>query len=151
MPQNEHMELWAKRHGKRLDHEERQRKREARSHNRTSRMARKLRGLKAKMFNKKRYKEKAAMKKMIKMHQEKNSEHKSSEPVKEGAVPAYLMEREGVSRAKVLSNSIKQKRKEKAGRWAVPLPKVRTMAEAETFKVMRTGKRKKKKLETFSK
>merc|ERR1719189_233315 len=138
------MELWRKRHGRRLDTEERERKREARAHKKTAKMARKLRGIKAKMFNKKRYKEKAAMKKMIKMHQEKNSEHKSNEPVKEGAVPVYLMEREGVSRSKVLSNSIKQKRKEKAGRWHVPLPKVRTMSEAETFKVIRTGKRKKK-------
>jgi len=144
MPQNEHMELWTKRHGKQLDHDERTRKREARSVKKQSRMAKKLRGLKAKMYNKKRYKEKAAMKKMIKMHTEKNSEHSSSEPAKKGAVPAYLMEREGVSTAKILSNSIKQKRKEKAGRWAVPLPKVRTIAEAETFKVMRTGKRKRK-------
>ena len=30
-----------------------------------------------------------------------------------------------VDRAKVLSNTIKQKRKEKAGKWEVPLPKVR--------------------------
>lgn len=29
-----------------------------------------------------------------------------------------------VERAKVLSNTIKQKRKEKAGKWEVPLPKV---------------------------
>ena len=29
-----------------------------------------------------------------------------------------------VQRAKVLSNTIKQKRKEKAGKWEVPLPKV---------------------------
>ena len=29
------------------------------------------------------------------------------------------------ARAKVLSNSIKQKRKEKAGKWEVPLPKAR--------------------------
>lgn len=144
MPQNEYMELHKKRHGRRLNHEERQRKREAREVKKNSKMARKLRGLKAKMFNKKRYKEKAAMKKMIKMHQEKSSEHKSNEPVKEGAVPTYLMEREGVSKAKVLSNSVKQRRKEKAGKWQVPLPKVRTMADAETFKVMRTGKRRKK-------
>merc|ERR1719464_1666262 len=138
------MELWRKRHGRRFDAEERERKREARSVRKNSKMAKKLRGLKAKMFNKKRYKEKAAMKKMIKMHEEKTNEHKTNEPVKEGAVPVYLMEREGVSRSKVLSNSIKQKRKEKAGRWSVPLPKVRTMAEAETFKVIRSGKRKKK-------
>jgi hypothetical protein len=49
-----------------------------------------------------------------------------------------------VDRAKVLSNTIKQKRKEKAGKWEVPLPKVRPVAEDEMFKVLRTGKRKKK-------
>jgi ribosome biogenesis protein NSA2 len=47
-------------------------------------------------------------------------------------------------RAKVLSNSIKQKRKEKAGKWEVPLPKVRPVAEEEMFKVMHSGKRQKK-------
>ena len=34
--------------------------------------------------------------------------------VPEGAVPPYLLDREGQTRAKVLSNMIKQKRKEKA-------------------------------------
>jgi len=36
---------------------------------------------------------------------------------------------------------IKQKRKEKAGKWEVPLPKVRPISEAEMFKVLRSGKR----------
>lgn len=49
-----------------------------------------------------------------------------------------------VDRAKVLSNTIKQKRKEKAGKWEVPLPKVRPIAEDEMFKVLKTGKRMKK-------
>ena len=44
------------------------------------------------------------------------------------AVPAYLLDREGMSHAKVLSNSIKQKRKEKAGKWSVPIPKVLILA-----------------------
>ncbi|XP_072607380.1 ribosome biogenesis protein NSA2 homolog [Vulpes vulpes] len=61
-----------------------------------------------------------------------------------GAVPAYLLDREGQSRAKVLSNMIKQKRKEKAGKWEVPLPKVHAQGETEVLKVIRTGKRKKK-------
>jgi len=47
------------------------------------------------------------------------------EEAKPGAIPAYLLDREQTSRAKVLSNTIKQKRKEKAGKWEVPLPKVR--------------------------
>ena len=46
--------------------------------------------------------------------------------------------------AKVLSNMIKQKRKEKVGKWEVPLPKVRAQGETEVLKVIRTGKRKKK-------
>ena len=32
-----------------------------------------------------------------------------------------------VDRAKVLSNTVKQKRKQKAGKWEVPLPKVRPL------------------------
>ncbi len=42
----------------------------------------------------------------------------------EGSGPAPLTTPQ-VDRAKVLSNTIKQKRKEKAGKWEVPLPKVR--------------------------
>ena len=76
------------------------------------------------------------------MHQERNNKHKNEADVKEGAVPAYLLDREGVSRAKVLSNMVKQKRKEKGGKWNVPLPKVRAMSEDEIFKVVRSGKRK---------
>lgn len=75
------------------------------------------------MYAKKRYKEKALMKKTIAMHEEKTG-RKKVEDVQEGAIPAYLMEREKTQRAKILSNSIKQKRKEKAGKWEVPLPKV---------------------------
>ncbi len=44
----------------------------------------------------------------------------------------------------MLSNTIKQKRKEKAGKWEVPLPKVRPIAEDEMFKVLKSGKRMKK-------
>ena len=35
-----------------------------------------------------------------------------------------------VDRAKVLSNTIKQKRKQKAGKWEVPLPKVSALQAA---------------------
>ena len=84
------------------------------------------------------------MKKTIAMNQERSNKHAKEDSVPKGAVPAYLIDREGVSRAKVLSNTVKQKRKEKAGKWSVPLPKVRQMADDEVFKVIRTGKRKKK-------
>eukprot|EP00741_Cyanophora_paradoxa_P006147 tig00000944_g5960.t1 len=144
MPQNEYIELFRKRHGYRLDYFERLRKKEARAPHKLSEHVRKIHGLKAKLFAKKRYAEKVLMKRTIQAHQERTNKHANKDAVPAGAVPAYLLDREGVSRAKVLSNTIKQKRKEKAGKWQVPLPKVRPMAEAEVFKVMRTGKRKNK-------
>ena len=92
------------------------------------------------------------------MHQERKNKHEEEEAVPSGAKPAYLMDRTGVSRAKVrslfsidsyhleqiLSNTIKQKRKEKAGKYDVPLPKVRGISEDEMFKVVRTGKTRRK-------
>lgn len=144
MPQNEHIELHIKRHGRRLDYEERKRKKEARAPKILAKKAKTLRGIKAKLFNKKRFSEKVQIKKTIKAHEEKQTKQKDDEAVPEGAVPSYLLDREGQSRAKVLSNMIKQKRKEKAGKWDVPLPKVRGQSEAEVFKVIKTGKRKKK-------
>jgi ribosome biogenesis protein NSA2 len=51
---------------------------------------------------------------------------------------------EGQSQAKALSNMIKQKRKEKAGKWSVPLPKVKAMGEDEVMKIVRSGKTKRK-------
>ncbi|KAJ1569254.1 Ribosome biogenesis protein, partial [Nowakowskiella sp. JEL0078] len=142
-PQNEYIEESIKRHGRRMDHEERKRKREARQVHERAAMAQKLTGIKAKLYNKKRHNEKIQMKKTIKMHEERNNKHKSADqPAKEGAVPTYLLDRENQSRAKVLSNMIKQKRKERAGKWDVPLPKVKGLDEAEVFKVLKTGKRK---------
>lgn len=65
------------------------------------------------------------MRKTIAQHNQRNNKHANDEKVADGAVPAYLLDREGVSRAKVLSNTVKQKRKEKAGKWEVPIPKVK--------------------------
>ena len=146
MPQGEHIELAQRRHGRRLDHDERKRKKEARNEaHLNSAIAKKVRGLKAKQFNKKRYQEKAEMKKKIKQHAERLNKHKVAEaPSNEEPIPHYLLDREGVSHAKVLSNSIKQKRKEKAGKWTVPIPKVKPVGEDEVFKVMKSGKRQKK-------
>uniref|UniRef100_A0A7S3EI90 Ribosome biogenesis protein NSA2 homolog n=1 Tax=Rhodosorus marinus TaxID=101924 RepID=A0A7S3EI90_9RHOD len=144
MAQGDYIELHQKRHGKRLDHEERTRKREARGVKKRSKTAKQLRGLKAKIFNKERFKEKVQMKKTLAMHSEKNRKHADEAKVPEGAVPVYLLDREAQTRSKVLSNTVKQKRKEKAGKWDVPLPKVRPVADDEIFKVMKTGKRKRK-------
>jgi ribosomal protein S8E len=54
------------------------------------------------------------------------------------------LDREGQNDAKALSSAIKQKRKEKAGKFAVPLPKVRGIAEDEMFKVLKSGKTRRK-------
>jgi len=141
MPQNDYIDLSKKRFGERLDAEERRRKKEAREPHEASRKAQTLKGIKAKIYNKQRFKEKIRMKQLIKAHEEKDAEVKAEE-VKEGAVPAYLLDRENVSNTKVLSNMIKQKRKEKAGKWSVPIEKVKALSEAEMFQVLRSGKRK---------
>jgi len=65
------------------------------------------------------------MKKTIKSHEEK--ETKQREEVPEGALPAYLLDREKQSRAKILSNTIKQKRKEKAVKFTIKTLKKRKL------------------------
>jgi len=127
-----------------MDYEERKRKKEARLPHERSQKAKNIKGLKAKIYHKQRYAEKVQMKKTIKAHEEKLSRKKDEAKTPKGAVPAYLLDREGQSSAKVLSNMIKQKRKEKAGKWDVPLPKVRAQADAEVFRVLRSGKTKRK-------
>jgi ribosome biogenesis protein NSA2 len=144
MPQGDYIELHRKRYGTRLDAEERTRKRAAREVRRRGTQARELTGIKAKLYNRQRFKEKAAMKKAINMHFESDKTHADADKAPEGAVPAYLLDREEQTRSKVLSNTLKQKRKEKAGKWNVPLPKVRPVADDEMFKVVKTGKRKAK-------
>jgi len=144
MPQNEYIELARKRFGYRLDHFERQRKKESREKHKVAQRAQEYHGLRAKLFNKKRHIEKIEMKKTIKAHDERLNKHKEDDVVDEGAIPVYLLDRQTVSRAKILSNSVKQKRKEKAGKWNVPLPKVRPISEDELFKVLKTGKRQRK-------
>lgn len=138
------MERHKKLHGVRMDQMERDRKREARKAHKLSKFAQKSFGLKAKLFNQKRFKEKAAMKKTIALHQQGSNKHANDEKMNDGAVPAYLLDREEVSRAKVLSNTVKQKRKEKAGKWTVPIPKVKPVADDEMFKQFKSGKRQKK-------
>lgn len=137
------MDRHRKLYGRRLDYEERKRKREARAPHKLSEKARSLRGIKAKLFNKERRNEKIQMKKKIKAHEEKAGKQKVKD-APEGALPVYLLDREQTARAKVLSNMIKQKRKEKAGKWDVPIPKVRAQSDAEVFRVLKSGKSKRK-------
>lgn len=143
MPQNDYMERHRKLYGRRLDYEERKRKREARLPRMISKQAQQLRGIKAKLFNQKRRNEKIQLKKKISTFEERRVK-KSNSPVEEGALPHYLLSRGIQSNTKILSNMIKQKRKEKAGKWDVPIPKVRAQSDAEVFKVLKSGKTKRK-------
>ena len=67
------MELFKKRYGKRMDHEERQRKKEARSVHEIAEKAQSLTKIKGKIFAKERYKEKVRMRKTIKAHEQKEA------------------------------------------------------------------------------
>jgi ribosome biogenesis protein NSA2 len=84
------------------------------------------------------------MKKKIREHEEKETLQKDAKKGPKNALPAFLMDRADADRAKILSNSLKQKRKEKAGKWDVPIPKVKPVSEDEMLKVMTSGKRGKK-------
>ncbi len=64
------MDRWRKLHGRRLDYEERSRKKAAREGHKASEDAQKLTGLRAKLYQKKRHHEKIQMKKQIKAHGE---------------------------------------------------------------------------------
>ncbi|TKA83524.1 Ribosome biogenesis protein NSA2 [Friedmanniomyces simplex] len=145
MPQNEYIERFTKQHGRRLDHEERTRKRAARETHHASSQAQNLRGLRAKLHQQKRHKEKIQMKKQIKQQEEKNVKGTDDSAPTSTPLPPYLLDRGKESNAKVLSSAIKNKRAEKAAKFSVPLPKVRGISEAEMFKVVKTGKKTAKK------
>lgn len=145
MPQNEYMERFAKQHGKRLDHDERKRKRQAREGHAGSEKAQNYRGLRAKLYQEKRRKEKIQMKKQIRAHEERNVKSSEAAEPSNTPLPAYLLDRSNEQNAKALSSAIKNKRAEKAAKFSVPLPKVRGIAEEEMFKVVKTGKKTAKK------
>ncbi|CAI8496530.1 unnamed protein product [Hanseniaspora opuntiae] len=160
MPQNDYIEQHIKNHGRRLDHEERLRKREAREAHKNSKNAQNLTGWKGKQYSSKRYKEKVELKKKIKAYEEnlirKKNKGKGDDNGDNGlgddALPTYLLDRkqnntkgkDSDSLAKAISSSIKQKRLEKTVKYSVPLPKVKGISEEEMFKVIKTGSKKSK-------
>ncbi|TID17531.1 ribosomal large subunit [Venturia nashicola] len=145
MPQNEYMDRFRKLHGRRFDHEERTRKKEAREGKKVSEKAQNLRGLAAKQFAEKRRKEKIQMKQKIKAHEERNVKSAGPKEDNKEALPQFLLDRTKGQDAKALSSQIKEKRKEKAAKFSVPLPKVRGISEEEVFKVIKSGKKTHKK------
>ena len=96
MPQGEHIELHRKRFGKRLDHYEKLRKKQARGVHKRSKHAQNVIGLKAKLYAKQRHAEKATLRKTLAVHEEKDSKHRAANGEQGTAVPAYLLEREQV-------------------------------------------------------
>ena len=84
------MERHKKRYGVRMDKMEKDRKKEARKAHKLSEFAQKSFGLRAKLFNQKRFKEKAEMKKTIKLHQEGSNKHANDDKVTDGNVKAII-------------------------------------------------------------
>ena len=123
-----------------MDYEERTRKREAREPRVRATKARKLRGLKAKIYNKERFNEKVQLKKKFKALEEKKTT-KSVNKEDEGALPAYLLDRKDKQQGKAISTQVKQKQKDKAAKYNVPIPKVRMQSENEVFREVKSGKR----------
>ena len=129
----------------RLDHEERTRKRIARSTHAASASAQNLRGLRAKLHQKARHAEKIQMRKQIRAQEEKTVKSSAPSEPSSQPLPQYLLDRGKGNEAKALSSKIKEKRNEKAAKFSVPLPKVRGISEEEMFKVVKTGKKTAKK------
>ena len=59
----------------------------------------------------------------------------------EGALPSYLLDRKEKVSGKALSQQVKQKVKDKAAKFNVPIPKVRMQSENEVFREVKSGKR----------
>jgi len=118
MPQNEHIERFRRLYGRRLDHEERTRKRAAREGHDLAEKAQNLRGIRAKRFAEKRHQQKIQMKKAIKAHEERNVKT-TAEKESAGPIPTYLLDRNIPNNAKALSSAIKNKRADKAARYSV--------------------------------
>ena len=85
------------------------------------------------------------MKKQIRQKEQSNV--KSSGPAEPPSTPRaeFLLDRSKPTHAKALSSAIKNKRKEVAAKFSVPLPKVKGISEEEMFKVVKTGKKTAKK------
>lgn len=71
------------------------RKRTAREAHKASADTQKMFGHKAKLHHAKRHSEKIQMKKQLKAHDERNVKQKDDGAVEEGALPTYLLDREG--------------------------------------------------------
>lgn len=142
MPQNEYVEDSIKKYGRPLDYAIKKAKREARLDKLLHKKATTLTGMKAKIFQKKRLAEKVQLKKNVKISEAKNVKLQCD--TQSEALPAFLLDRGLNEQAKELSSKVKQKRKEKAAKYNVPIAKVEGLSEADVFGVVSSGKRKNK-------
>lgn len=142
MPQNEYVEESIKRYGRPLNYEIRRAKRQARESKIIAKKVTTLTGIKAKLFHKKCLAEKIQLKRNVKINETKSTRVQSE--VHSEALPAFLLDRGINNQAKELSSKIKQKRKEKAAKYTVPIAKVEGVSEADVFGVVASGKRKNK-------
>lgn len=142
MPQNEYVEDAIRRYGRPLNYEIRKAKKEARQEKVIAKKVTTLTGIKAKLFKKKLQAEKIQLKKNMKIKEAKNIEVKTENTSE--ALPAFLLDRDINEQAKEINSKIKQKRKEKAAKYTVPIAKVEGLSEAEVFGVVTSGKRKNK-------
>ncbi|KAI5180889.1 ribosome biogenesis protein NSA2 [Nematocida sp. AWRm80] len=141
MSQHNYVEEAIKARGLREDAQVRKEKKEARSGKLLSRNAKDLFGRRAIIFHEKRRKEKIQLKKE-KMQAERKQKTVVEQEIATGALPAYLLDREKQAAIQAITTQLKEQRQNKAGKHMVPLPQVRGISEAEAFKVMKTGKRK---------
>ena len=78
------------------------RKKEAREAHKFSAHAQKAFGLKAKILHARRHAEKVQLKKTLKAHDERDVKQKDSSSMPEGALPTFLLDREGQREAKAM-------------------------------------------------
>ena len=69
----------------------------------------------------------------FKVYNRKTVKFTNKYEIPEGA--GYLLDSEGPIKTKILSNMAKQKHKEKAGKWSVPMPKVKPMINEKMLQV----------------
>jgi ribosome biogenesis protein NSA2 len=142
MAQNDFVERFIKRHGRKLDYETKRAKKEERDRKLPDKLARRLHGLRAILFSKKQYSAKAQLKRDLKVKASKLKKVET-EP-KTDPLPHFLLDREMQDKARDISNKLKQKRQDKCAKYDVPIPRLNPLPESQVFGVVASGKRKSK-------
>lgn len=136
MAQNNYVDELIKRNGRPLDYEVKKYKKAARIPARRRIMARRLHGLKAKIFSK-RCKE-AKTERLRRTKKQGSSYLPSTDPV-----PHFLLDRDIQGGPSEVSRLIKEKRKNTISKYAVPLAQVKGVSEVEAFRSITTGRKRK--------